>query len=73
MQPHILGWARVPFSSFFLKFRSLFLIFPQTLLIFFLILALWVGESPTREGPGCATDQEPPFRDMQSIDQLPVS
>ena len=29
--------------------------FPQTLLIFFLILALRVGESPTREGPGYAT------------------
>ena len=27
----------------------------QTLLIFFLILALRVGESPTREGPGYAT------------------
>ena len=54
-QPHSPGWARVPLSSFFLKFRSVFPIFPQTLLIFFLILALRVGELPTREGPGYAT------------------
>ena len=32
------------FPHFFLKFRSIFLIFPQTLLIFFLILVLWVGD-----------------------------
>ena len=52
-QPHSPGWARVSlFFIFFLKFRS---IFPQTLLIFFLILGLWVGESPTREGPGYVT------------------
>ena len=55
-QPHSPGWARVPLSSFFLKFQSIFLIFPQTLLIFFLILALRVGKSPTREGPGYATE-----------------
>ena len=42
-QPHSPGWARVPLSSFFLKSRS---IFPQTLLIFFLILPLRVGECP---------------------------
>ena len=54
-QPHSPGWAKVPLSSFFLKFWSIFLIFPQTLLIFFLILVLRVGESPTREGPGYAT------------------
>ena len=54
-QPHSPGWARVPLSSFFLKFRSIFLIFPQTLIIFFVILALRVGDSPTREGPGYAT------------------
>ena len=40
------GLARVPLSSFFLKSRSIFLTFPQTLLIF----------SPTREGPGYATE-----------------
>ena len=33
-QPHSPGWARVPLSSFFLKFRSVFLIYPQSLLIF---------------------------------------
>ena len=59
-QPHSPGWARVPLSSFFLKFRSIFLIFPQTLLIFFLILALRVGKSPPREGPGYATLSKPP-------------
>ena len=54
-QPHSPGWARVPLSSFSLKFWSIILIFPQTLLIFFLILALRVGDSPTREGPGDTT------------------
>ena len=54
-QPHGPGWARNPLSSFFLKFWSIYLIFPQTLLIFFLILVLRVGGSPTREGPGYAT------------------
>ena len=50
-QPHSPGWARVPLSSFFLKFLSI-IIFPQ---IFVLILALRVGDSPTQEGPGYAT------------------
>ena len=53
-----LTWGRVPLSSFFLKLISCFVIFPQTLLIFFLILALRVGDSPTREGPGYATEIE---------------
>ena len=44
-QPHSPGWTRVP----------LYLFFPQ---IFFLILALRVGESPTREGPGYATERK---------------
>ena len=51
-QPHSPGWARVPLSSFFPQIWSIYLIFPQTLLIFFLILVLRVGEPPTREGPG---------------------
>ena len=51
------GGQEFHFPHFFLKFWSLFLIFPQTFLIFFLILALRVGESPTQEGPGYATDQ----------------
>ena len=50
------GWQLVPLSSFFLKFRSISCIFPQTSLIFFLILALRVGDSPTRKGPGYDTD-----------------
>ena len=50
------GGQEFHFPPFFLKFWSIFLIFPQTLLIFFLILALRVGDSPTREGPGYATD-----------------
>ena len=43
------------FPHSFLKFRSIFLILPQTFLIFFLILVLRVGDSPTRKGPGYAT------------------
>ena len=55
-QPHSPRWARDPLSSLFSsKFDHGFLFFPQTLLIFFLILALRVGESPTLEGPGYAT------------------
>ena len=52
------GGQEFHFPHFFLKFLS---IFPQTLLIFFLILALRVGESPTREGPGYATKERPLF------------
>ena len=47
------------FPRSFLKFRSIFHIFPQTFLIFFLILTLWVGDSSTRKGPGFATDYDP--------------
>ena len=50
-QPHSPGWARVPLSSFFPQISINF----STLLIFFLILALRVGDSPTRKGPGYAT------------------
>ena len=50
------GGQEFHFPNFFLKFWSIFLIFPQTLFIFFLILAFRVGESPTREGPGYASD-----------------
>ena len=39
--------------------------FPQTLLIFFLISVLRVGESPTREGPGYASGNE---SDVGNID-----
>ena len=43
----VLGGQVFHFPHSFLKFRSIFLIFPQTFLIFFLILALRVGDSPT--------------------------
>ena len=46
-QPNGPGWARFPLSSFFLKFWSFWFIFPQNFLIFFLILALRVGDLPT--------------------------
>ena len=60
-QPHSPGWARVPLSSFFfLQFWSIYLIFPETLLFFFLILVLRVGGLPTREGPGYATAPQTP-------------
>ena len=49
------GGQELHFPHFFLKFQSIFLNFPQTSLVVFLILALRVGESPTREGPGYAT------------------
>ena len=53
-----LGWAR---EEHFLKFLILLLfssIFPKFFLIFFLNLMLRVGGSPTRKGPGYATDIE---------------
>ena len=50
------GGQEFHFPHFFLKFLSIFLILPQTVLIFLLILALQVGASPTREGPGYATE-----------------
>ena len=44
-QPHSPGWARVPLFS--LKFGSSFLTFPQTFLIFFLILGIrWASRPP---------------------------
>ena len=49
------GGQEFHFPHFFLKSRLSFLIFPQTFTHFFLILALRVGESPTREGPGYTT------------------
>ena len=49
------GGQEFHFPQFSSNFDQFFLIFPQTLLIFFLILALRVGESPTWEGPGYAT------------------
>ena len=49
------GGQEFHFPYFFLKFWSIFLIFRQTVLIFFLILTLRVGDSPTWEGPGYAT------------------
>ena len=52
------GGQEFHFPHFFLKFWSIFLTFPQTFLIFFLILALRVGESPTREGPGYDTARD---------------
>ena len=45
------GGQEFHFPYFFLKFWSIFLIFPQTVLIFFLILTLRVGDCP----PGLAT------------------
>ena len=56
-QPHRPRWARVPLSSFFLNHDQFLFFFHQTLLIFPLILALRLGESPTWEGPGYTTDR----------------
>ena len=51
-QPHSLGWARVPLSKFFLQ---ILINVSSNFTIFFLILALRVGESATRESPGYDT------------------
>ena len=77
-QPHSSGWARVPLSSFFPQISIIFHIFSQTFLIFFLILALLVGESPTLEGPGypnthilylIVSSKRRGFRKVFSLDQ----
>ena len=49
------GGQEFHFPHFPSNLDQFFFIFPQTLLIFFLILGLRVGKSPTREGPGYAT------------------
>ena len=49
-------------SSIFPHFYVFSLIFPQLFFIFFLILDFRVGESPTREGLGYATENEPPHK-----------
>ena len=43
------------FPHFSSNFDKFYFFFPQNILILFLILALWVGESLTREGSGYAT------------------
>ena len=43
-------------SSIFPNFPVVSLIFPQIFFIFFLILVFRVGGSPTRDGPGYATE-----------------
>ena len=64
------GGQEFHFPHFFPKFWSFFLIFPQTFLIFFLILALQVGDSPTREGPGYTTVQH--FRNLWLVTVMHV-
>ena len=44
------GGQEFQFPHSFLIFRSIFLIFPQIFLTLVLILALRVGDSPTRKG-----------------------
>ena len=48
------GGQEFHFPHFFFKFWLIFVTVPQTFLIFFLILTLWVGKLPTREGPSYA-------------------
>ena len=55
-QPHSPGWARVPLSSFFPQILINLSYFSSNFTKFFLILAIRVGESPTQEGPGYATE-----------------
>ena len=55
-QPHSLGWAKIPLSSFLPQILINLSYFSQTYLIFLFILALRVGDSPNRKGPGYATE-----------------
>ena len=56
--------GRVPLSSFF---PQISINFSSNFTYFFLILALQVGESPTREGPGYATAREGNFLDKWEV------
>ena len=53
------GEQEFTFLIFSSNFDQFFHIFPQFLPVVFLILVLRVGETPTREGPGYATDSRP--------------
>ena len=64
------GGQEFHFPHFFPKFWSFFSYFPQISLIFFLILALRVGDFPTREGPGYATGYSDIFYGINSIDSM---
>ena len=55
-QSHSSGWARFPLSLFSPQISITFSYFPHFVLLFFLILALRVGDSPARKGPGYATE-----------------
>ena len=58
------------FSSIFPHFPLISLIFPQIFLIFFLNLVFRVGGSPTREGPGYATETDlPSSRDDHTVQE----
>ena len=63
-QPASPWWAKVPLSSFFLKFRYIFPTFPHTFLIFFLTLAL---------GPGYATGVMIKQVSLVSVEALPTT
>ena len=68
-QPHSPGWARVPLSSFFPQISINFSYFSSNFTYFFFpLLALRMGESPTRKDPGYATVHKMHFRGQgQSI------
>ena len=53
------GGQEFHFPHFSSNFYRLDLFFPQIFLIFVLVLALQVGDSPTWEGPGYATGNYP--------------
>ena len=57
-QSHSSGWARFPLSLFSPQISITFSYFPHFVLLFFLILALRVGDSPARKGPGYATENQ---------------
>ena len=66
-QPLTPGWARSRnISSIFPHFPECSLIFPESFFIFFLILVFRVGGSPTREGPGYATESGPKVLDYSA-------
>ena len=51
----VLGGQDFHFPDSVLNFQSIFIIFPQTYFIFFLIWVLWVGKSTTWKGSGYIT------------------
>ena len=65
--PSLPGGQDMNISSIFPHFPVVSFILPQVFFIFFLILVFRVGNSPTRKGPGYATEYGSYFVVLQIV------